>query len=101
VPPPSAARDVRSGFGRTPAPDDRTPEDRATSDDEQLEDLLGEARRTAGSASVEDLEGDDVDPDELIDDFANPPLDDDPIRAPDLEAERAAEERASRTNGER
>jgi len=43
----------------------------------------------------------EVDDSEVIDDFANPALDDDPLQGEELATERHAEGRASRGNGDR
>ena len=101
TPPP---RDARSGFGRapTPPPSPPPPAPQPTPSAE-LEDLLGRARETAESAALEAAIESElaVDEGEVIDDFEHPPLDDDPLHGADLEAERRAEERATRGNGER
>ena len=72
------------------------------SQSEELEDLLGRARETAEAAALEAAVESELElsEDEVIDDFAHPPLDDDPLQAEELAAERAAEEHA-RGNGER
>jgi len=90
----SPAPDVRSGFGLAA--------ERAAPSGE-LEDLLGRARETAEAAALEAaIESElELDESEVIDDFSNPPLDDDPLHSGDLEAERQAEEHASHGNGER
>lgn len=99
--PTAPPRDPRSGFGQTAPPEPPLPS--APSGGAELEDLLGRARETAEAAALEAaLETDEDDDDvEVIDDFAHPPLDDDPLQADELAAERQAEERASRGNGDR
>jgi hypothetical protein len=84
---------MRSGFGR--AAD--------AGADGELEDLLGRARETAETAALEAAVETEraLDEGEVIDDFAHPPLDDDPLQGEELAAERAAEEQASRGNGDR
>ena len=93
---PTTPRDVRSGFGTAPEPA------AAPAAEGELDDLLGRARATAEAAALDaaietELTLDDG---KVIDDFAHPPLDDDPLAGDDLAAERHAEERASRTNGD-
>lgn len=88
------AREARSGFGLAGA---------GSAEGGDLEDLLGRARETAETAALEAAVESELalDEGEVIDDFAHPPLDDDPLQGEELAAERAAEERASRGNGER
>lgn len=92
VPSPIAAN-PRSGFGGTPP----------SAPSVDLEDLLGRARETADTAALEAAIEEEVAVDEstVIDDFAHPPLDDDPLQGDELAAERQAEEHASRGNGDR
>jgi hypothetical protein len=92
---PSTPRDVRSGFG-DPAP-------ASSAAPGELEDLLGRARATAETAALDAAIETELaldEDEEVIDDFAHPPLDDDPLLADELAAERVAEERASRGNGD-
>jgi hypothetical protein len=93
----SPAPGVRSGFGLAPEPA------AAATPSGELEDLLGRARETAEAAALEAAIESEIEIDEsaVIDDFTNPPLDDDPLHSADLEADRQAEEHASRGNGER
>jgi len=90
VPP---ASDPRSGFGAAAAPAPSV----------GLEDLLGRARETADTAALEAAIEEDVTVDEssVIDDFAHPPLDDDPLQGDELAAERQAEGHSRRGNGDR
>jgi hypothetical protein len=97
APEPSTPRDVRSGFG------DPSPASSSSAAPGELEDLLGRARATAETAALDAAIETELaldEDEEVIDDFAHPPLDDDPLLADELAAERVAEERASRGNGD-
>lgn len=85
-------REARSGFGLGPS----------GAPDGDLEDLLGRARETAETAALEAAVESELalDEGEVIDDFEHPPLDDDPLQGDELAAERTAEERATRGNGD-
>jgi hypothetical protein len=99
LPAAAADREAMTRRPEEPAPVAGTASD---SQSGELEDLLGRARETAETAALEAAVESELElsEGEVIDDFAHPPLDDDPLQAEELAAERAAEEHA-RGNGER